>query len=215
MDPRYTQLEQAIRTGDVEAGKAEAVRLAESSLSPLAIFRECIEPCLKNIGDQFSRLEIFLPEMMEAAEVVKAVQETLRPYLMAGEVAQTRKGRIVLCTIQGDLHDIGKNIVKAMLEVNGFEVKDLGVNVNPAEAIRAAKEFEADIIAISALMLPSLPYVKDAIEMVKTNEDYRRRYKIMVGGGPVSRDWAKKVQADGYGDDAVEAVKQATSLMGL
>jgi methylmalonyl-CoA mutase cobalamin-binding domain/chain len=215
MDTPYTQLEQAIRSGDVEAGRDEAARLAESGLSPLSIFRECIEPCLKDIGDQFSRLEIFLPEMMEAAEVVKAVQETLRPYLKAGEVAQTRKGRIVLCTIQGDLHDIGKNIVKAMLEVNGFEVKDLGVNVNPADAIRAAKEFDADIIAISALMLPSLPYVKDAIEMVKENDDNRRRFKIMVGGGPVSRDWVKKVRADGYGDDAVEAVKQATSLMGL
>jgi methylmalonyl-CoA mutase cobalamin-binding domain/chain len=215
MEPRYTQLEDAIRAGDVEAGRAEAARLAESGVSPLEIFRECIEPCLKTIGDQFSRLEIFLPEMMEAAEVVKAVQETLRPYLKAGEVAQTRKGRIVLCTIQGDLHDIGKNIIKAMLEVNGFEVKDLGVNVNPADAIRAAKEYDADIIAISALMLPSLPYVKDTIEMVKQNDDYRRRFKIMVGGGPVSRDWAKKAQADGYGDDAVEAVKQASSLMGL
>jgi methanogenic corrinoid protein MtbC1 len=215
MDNRYTQLEQAIRSGDVEAGKAEAARLAESGLPPLAIFRECIEPCLKDIGDQFSRLEIFLPEMMEAAEVVKAVQETLRPYLKAGEAAQTEKGRIVLCTIQGDLHDIGKNIVKAMLEVNGFEVKDLGVNVSPADAIRAAKEFNAHIIAISALMLPSLPYVKDGIEMVKQNAEYSRRFKVMVGGGPVSREWAKKAQADGYGDDAVEAVKQATSLMGL
>jgi trimethylamine corrinoid protein len=215
MDTQYTQLESAIRLGDVEAGRAEAARLAESGLSPLSIFRECIEPCLKNIGDQFSRLEIFLPEMMEAAEVVKAVQETLQPYLKAGEVAQTRKGRIVLCTIQGDLHDIGKNIVKAMLEVNGFEVKDLGVNINPAEAIRAAKDYGADIIAISALMLPSLPYVRDAIEMVKENEANRRRFKVMVGGGPVSRDWAKKVDADGYGDDAIEAVKQATSLIGL
>jgi methylmalonyl-CoA mutase cobalamin-binding domain/chain len=215
MDSRYAQLEAAIRSGDVEAGTAEAARLAESGLSPLSIFRECIEPCLKNIGDQFSRLEIFLPEMMEAAEVVKAVQEALQPYLKAGELDQTRKGRLVLCTIQGDLHDIGKNIVKAMLEVNGFEVKDLGVNVNPADLIRSAREFDAHIIAISALMLPSLPYVKDAIEMVKTNDDSRRRFKIMVGGGPVSRDWANKVQADGYGDDAIEAVKQASSLMGL
>jgi len=215
MDNLYTALIEAIRTGDPEAGAAEAERLAQSGVSPLEIFRECIEPCLKDVGDQFSRLEIFLPEMMEAAEVVKAVQVVLKPYLKAGEQAQVAKGRIVLCTIQGDLHDIGKNIVKAMLEVNGFEVKDLGVNISPTEAIRAAKEFEAQLIAISALMLPSLPYVRDAIEMVKQNEDYRRRFKIMVGGGPVSRDWAKKAQADGYGDDAIEAVKQAASLLGV
>jgi len=213
MDTQYTQLEQAIRSGDIEAGKAEAARLAGSGLSPLVIFSACIEPCLKNIGDQFSRLEIFLPEMMESAEVVKAVQETLQPYLKAGEIAQTQKGRIVLCTIQGDLHDIGKNIVRAMLEVNGFEVKDLSVNVHPAEAIRAAKEVNADIIAISALMLPSLPYARDLIEMVKQNEEYRSRFKIMVGGGPVSQDWAKKAQADGYGDDAVDAVKEAIRLV--
>jgi methanogenic corrinoid protein MtbC1 len=215
MDAKYSQLAQAIRDGHISAGVAEATSLAESGVSCLAIFHECIEPCLKEIGDKFSRLEIFLPEMMEAAEVVKAVQESLKPYLKTGEVAQTEKGRIALCTIQGDLHDIGKNIVRAMLEVNGFEVKDLGVNVSPADAIRAAKEFNADIIAISALMLPSLPYVKDTIEMVKQNENYRNRFKIMVGGGPVSREWAKKAQADGYGDDAVEAVKQATNLMGL
>jgi len=215
MDAKYAPLVQAIRTGNVAEGVASATQLAESGVSSLAIFRECIEPCLRDIGDQFSRLEIFLPEMMEAAVVVKAVQETLRLNLKAGEVAQTEKGRITLCTIQGDLHDIGKNIVKAMLEVNGFEVKDLGVNVSPADAIRAAKEFNADIIAISALMLPSLPYVKDTIEMVKQNAEYHGRFKIMVGGGPVSRDWAKKAQADGYGDDAVEAVKQAASLIGL
>ena len=154
-----------------------------------------------------------MPELIEAADVVKAVQESLKSYLKAGEVAQTQKGRIVLCTIQGDIHDIGKNIVKAMLEVNGFEVQDLGVNVSPMDAIQAAKNFNADIIAISSLMLTSLPYVKDAIEMVKQNEGYRSRFKILVGGGPVSRDWAEKAQADGYGDDAIEAVTQATHLI--
>lgn len=214
MSNSYETLANAIYSGDIEAGKAEAVRLAESGAAPPAIFKECIEPTLKDIGDKFSRLELFLPEMMEAADVVKAVQEALKPYLKAGDSVHSEKGRIVLCTIQGDLHDIGKNIVKAMLEVNGYLVRDLGVNVGPAEILRAAREFNADIIAISALMLPSLPYVKDAIEMIRHTEADRNRFKVMVGGGPLSREWAKNAKADGYGDDAIEAVAQAARLIG-
>ncbi len=214
MAEKYAVLEQAIHYGNADDGQVEALRLVEAGTSPLDIFSDCIEPTLADIGDKFSRLEIFLPEMMESADVVKAIQEVLKPYLEADEALQTNKGRVVICTISGDLHDIGKNIVKAMLEVNRFEVKDLGVDVDPGTAIAAAKEFDADIIAFSALMLPSLPYVKDAIDFVKQNEDLKDRFKILVGGGPVSQKWADKAGADGYGDDAIEAVQKALALVG-
>jgi trimethylamine corrinoid protein len=210
---KYDALEEAIREGDIDGGKSEALRLVENGTSPLDIFSESIEPTLADIGDKFSRLEIFLPEMMESADVVKGIQGALQPYLEADEALKIKKGRVLICTISGDLHDIGKNIVKAMLEVNRFEVKDLGVDVAPAAAIAAAKEFDADIIAFSALMLPSLPYVKDAIDFVKENEELKNRFKILVGGGPVSEKWAQKNGADGYGDDAMDAVKQALSLV--
>ena len=214
MDEKYSALVIAIRDGNVDRCRAEALRLVEAGTAPLDIFSECIEPTLADIGDKFSRLEIFLPEMMESADAVKAIQETLQPYLEADEALKTKKGRILICTVSGDLHDIGKNIVKAMLEVNRFEVKDLGVDVAPAAAIAAAKDFDADIIAFSALMLPSLPYVKDAIDFVKQNEALKDRFKILVGGGPVSQKWAKKAGADGYGDDAMDAVQQALALVG-
>ncbi len=214
MSEKYAALEQAIREGDVEEGKAESLKLVESGTSPLDIFSECIEAVLADIGDKFSRLEIFLPEMMESADVVKAIQEALQPYLEADETLKAKKGRVVICTISGDLHDIGKNIVKAMLEVNRFEVKDLGVDIAPAAAIAAAKDYDADIIAFSALMLPSLPYVKDAIDFIKGNDELKDRFKILVGGGPVSQQWAKKAGADGYGDDAIDAVQQALALVG-
>lgn len=214
MSGAFDRLERAIRQGDAAAGVDEAVRLVEKGgHSPLEIFTQCIEPTLADIGDKFSRLELFLPEMMEAAEVVKAVQEALKPHLAADPTLKTSRGRIVIGTISGDLHDIGKNIVRAMLEVNGFEVKDLGVDVSPAALIAAAREFNADIIAISALMLPSLPYMRDAIEMVKQNESLRGRFKVMVGGGCLNRSWAEAAGADGYGDDAVEAVQVAKMLM--
>jgi methanogenic corrinoid protein MtbC1 len=213
MVDNYNALEQAINTGNITLGVTEAVKLAESGVTPSSIFQNCIVPYLKEIGDRFGRLEIFLPELMEAASVVKAVEEALKPYHKAKEVVHQARGRIVLCTTQGDLHDIGKNIVKAMLQVNGFDVYDLGVNVSPTEVIKAAKNYNADLIAISALMLTSLPYVRDTIEIVKNNDEYKSRFKIMVGGGPVSLEWAMKAQADGYGDDAMEAVKQAASLI--
>jgi methanogenic corrinoid protein MtbC1 len=214
VNEQYNALEQAVREGDTAAGVAEATRLAEQGAHPVQIFSECIEPVLADIGYKFSRLEIFLPEMMESAEVVKGIQEALRPYLEADGSMRASKGRVVICTISGDLHDIGKNIVRAMLEVNGFEVKDLGVDISPAAAVNAAKEFDADIIAFSALMLPSLPYVKDAIEYVKESDNLRDRFKILVGGGPVTQGWADKANADGYGDDAIQAVQRALALVG-
>ncbi len=214
MDDKYSALVNTIRDGDVDSGRDEALKLVKTGTSPLDIFSECIEPTLADIGDKFSRLEIFLPEMMESADAVKAIQEALQPYFEADEALNMKKGRILICTVSGDLHDIGKNIVKAMLEVNRFEVKDLGVDVAPAAAIAAAKDFDADIIAFSALMLPSLPYVKDAIDFVKQNEALKDRFKILVGGGPVSQKWAKKAGADGYGDDAMDAVQQALALVG-
>ena len=214
MTEDYSLLEEAIRDGDIDGGKSESLRLVETGISPLDIFSGSIEPTLADIGVKFSKLEIFLPEMMESADVVKAIQEVLQPYLEADEALKIKKGRVLICTISGDLHDIGKNIVKAMLEVNRFEVKDLGVDVAPAAAIAAAKDFNADIIAFSALMLPSLPYVKDAIDFVKENEELKDRFKILVGGGPVSQKWAKKAGADGYGDDAMDAVQQALALVG-
>ncbi len=214
MADRFDSLERAIRAGDVEGGRAEAARLVEDGLPPLDIFSGCIEPVLADIGEKFARLEIFLPEMMEAAEVVKAVQESLRPYLEADPSLQASRGRIVICTITGDLHDIGKNIVKALLEVNGFEVKDLGVDVAPVTAVHAAQEFDAQIIAFSALMLPSLPYVKDAIDYVKGSASLRDRFKILVGGGSVTQEWADRAGADGYGDNAIEAVHKAAELIG-
>jgi len=213
MTEEFQNLEKAIKGGDIESGVSESLKLVESGKKPVEIFAEGIEPTLAEIGDQFSRLEIFLPEMINSAEVVKAIQKELKPLLEA-EQETTTKGKIVIATVSGDLHDIGKNIVKAMLEVNGFEVKDLGVDVEARSILKSARESDADIIALSALMIPSLPFVKDVIDFVEANEEARARLKVIVGGGPVNRDWAGEAGADGYGDDAIEAVEIAVQLVG-
>lgn len=212
MDEKYEKLQNAIFGGDKDTGHSEAVSLVEGGISPLDVFTQCIEPTLVTVGDRFSRLEIFLPEMIKSADVVKVIQAALLPF-MEEEGEDIVKGRVVIGTVSGDLHDIGKNIVRTMLEVNGFDVKDLGVDVSPTEVVNAAADFEADIVALSALMLPSLPYAGDTIEMIKGNEKYIDRFKIMVGGGPVSREWVEGAGADGYGDDAIEAVQVALALM--
>lgn len=212
MADQFNKLENAIKVGNIDEGISEALNLVEGGKAPIEIFTECIEPTLAEIGDQFSRLEIFLPEMISAAGVVKAVHKALKPHMDADQ-ASTSKGKVVIATVSGDLHDIGKNIVKAMLEVNGFDVKDLGVDISPQAALSSAKEFDADIIALSALMLPSLPFVKDVIDFVNADEKSRERFKVVVGGGPVSQRWADEAGADGYGDNAIDAVAVIRQLL--
>ena len=211
MKEEYQALSNAIHTGDKEAGVKEALSLVGRGKKVPLIFTDCIEPTLVDVGERFSRLDIFLPEMMNSASTVKAIQVALLPHL-EGDQSQPKKGKIVICTVSGDLHDIGKIIVKTMLEVNGFELRDLGVDVSATNVIKSAVEFEADIIALSALMLPSLPSVKDVIDILRETGKYKGLFKVMVGGGPVSKEWAEKVGADAYGDNAVEAVKVAHSL---
>jgi methylmalonyl-CoA mutase cobalamin-binding domain/chain len=214
MSDPYANLACYTREGDIDQGVREALELVHAGVNPVNIFTECIEPTLAEVGDQFSRLEIFLPEMMNSAECVKAIQQALLPYIKnVGSISANKK--IVIATVFGDLHDIGKNIVKTMLEVNGFEVRDLGVDVNPDEVLKSAAEFNADIIALSALMLTSLPSVKDVIDRLNQLEKYKHRFMLMVGGGSVTAEWAQTVGVDGYGRDAVEAVQVARKLLGL
>jgi len=208
MAEQYENLKRAIRQGNQEAGVAEAQKLFESGTEPIMLFTECIEPLLDEIGNQFSRLEIFLPEMVNASKVVKAIHEAATPHMEANQ-ERTVKGRIVIATVSGDLHDIGKNIVKAMLEINGYEVKDLGVDVATQTIVTEARDFGAEVIALSALMLPSLPFCKDVIEFIGQDNGT----KIIVGGGPVSQQWADEAGADGYGDNAIDAVTLVKHLM--
>ncbi len=208
MSSSYETLEKSIMSGDPEAGTAEAIRLITSGTDPLLLFSESIEPLLDDIGQKFSRLEIFLPEMVNASKVVKAIHQGIQPHLSADQTTES-KGKIIIATVSGDLHDIGKNIVKAMLEVNGFEVQDLGVDAPTQTIVKQAKEFGADIIALSALMLPSLPFVQDVIEFMESSPST----KVIVGGGPVSKEWADEHGADGYGDNAIDAVALVKELL--
>ena len=201
---------------NLQIGKAKIVKTLvqqalDEGISAQDILSQGLLDGMNKVGEQFKNNEIFVPEVLIAARAMSMGTAVLKPYL-ASEGVQSR-GKIVIGTVRGDLHDIGKNMVSLMMQVNGFEIKDLGVSVAAADFLKAAEEFHADLIMISGLMLPSLPYMKDTIDQVKENPKLKDRYKIMVGGGPVSEVWAVKAGADGYSDDAMDAVHKAKELI--
>lgn len=207
------QLRSAIEDADQAAGVELALTALGEGVSPLTFFREVIEPVLKDIGDAFARLDIFLPDLMKAGVVVKAMQtQALEPAIRQAGGQSTSAGVIVFGTCQGDIHDIGKNMVALMLQVNGFKVVDLGTNVSPTAFIDAARREQADIIAMSSLLTPSLPYIKDLIARLESLGE-RQRFMLIAGGAPVTRDWAHSIGLDGFGEDAIEAVALCQRLM--
>ena len=207
------QLSEVIQEGSVEAGVELAKRSLADGVTPVEFFTDIIQPVLTELGDAFSRLEIFLPELMKASIVVKGIQEYI--FVEKGLVssdAGMNKGKVIIGTCQGDIHDIGKSMVGMMLQTNGFSVKDLGVNVSPQTFIEEAKKEKADIIAMSSLLTTSLPFIKDVVNLLNAF-DIRDQYKVIVGGAAVNSSWAESIGLDGFGRDAVEAVNICNQIM--
>ncbi len=168
---------------------------------------------IKTVGDQFEAEEIFLPELIAAANTVKVtIDELLDPIIReSGEVKET-KGVVVLGTVEGDIHSIGKDLVGSFLFANGFEVHNLGVDVSPEVFLAKAEEVNATIIGMSALLSISMDIQRKFIKLLK-EKGIRDKYKIVVGGAPTSDDWAKNIGADGWADDAIGAVKLCLGLV--
>jgi corrinoid protein of di/trimethylamine methyltransferase len=212
MDQFYQELLDCMMDGDDETGVEITRDAIEGGMDPLDIVQKCLVPILDDIGEQFSRLELFLPDLVMAADVAKAVKDEIREHLLSTSGGSEAAGKVVIGTVQGDVHDIGKNIVATLLEVNGFEVFDLGNDVKPFDFIETAKKEKADIIALSSLLTTSMPYMVDVLKNLN-GLGIRDQFKVIVGGGPVSEDWAKEIGADGYSNDANEAVELCKKLM--
>ncbi|MDI7277564.1 MAG: corrinoid protein [Anaerolineae bacterium] len=197
-----------------EASYDQVVELTERLLAEGVHALDVIDTAsraMHRVGERFAAFEIFLPELMIAGERMKRCMAVLQPPLLAGG-AQAACGRVVIGTVSGDVHDIGKNLVATMLSVGGFDVVDLGVNVPPLDFIRAAREQRADILALSSLMTASLPYQKEVIDLlVELGE--RDRYYVIIGGGPVTPSFAVQAGADGWTDNAAKAVGLCKQLM--
>lgn len=162
------------------------------------------------VGEKMEAEDMFIPEVLMSAKAMSAGLEVLKPHLAEDE--SNGRGKVVIGTVQGDLHDIGKNLVKMLIEGAGFEVIDLGTNVETEKFISTAKENNADIIALSALLTTTMPVMKDIVDGLES-AGIRDKVKVLVGGAPVTEEYAKEIGADGYGSDAGSAVRIAKSLV--
>lgn len=199
---------------DPQAGKAWAEQVLEGEIGVTDFFNFVFTPAMAAVGDKFGRMEIFLPELMDAADRAKAISdEVLQPRLTAsGSEQEMMRGKIVIASVKGDLHDIGKNMVVLMLRVNGFEVVDMGVDVPPREILEKAKEVEADIIGLSSLMTTSMPYMKECVEL-RDGFGFKDNFAVIVGGAPITAEYSAEIGADAFGKSAVEAVERCLALL--
>ena len=208
----YKKLSEAVVNGDQTSIKTFAEEALKAGIDPLDAIENGLSSGMKIVGNRFMNGELFLPEMLMAADAFNAAMEVFKPAIRAGKKQLKSSGKVVLATVKGDIHAIGKNIVATVLETNGFEVVDLGVDQPSLEIIEQAKKNSADIIALSALMTTTMPGQKEVIDML-TELGLRERFLVVVGGGPVNREWAEEIGADGYGENAFEAVEVMSKIM--
>lgn len=203
-----TELYNAVFKGDLGKAKTAVQQLLDEGQSPQDIIYGQMVPAMEAIGADFEIGKAFVPNLLLAARAMKGALDILRP-LMAGEQSKSM-GKVVIGTVKGDLHDIGKNLVASMLEGCGFEVINLGTDVSKEKFISAVRENGADILCLSALLTTTMSYMKEIIEAVRAEG---LPVKVMIGGAPVSAEYAAKAGADGYSGNANEAVALAKSLM--
>jgi len=202
---------QAIASLDIKEVRTMTEDAIKSGIPPYTIVTNGMARGMDIVGRRYDAKEYFLPELIMAGEAMKAGLEILDPYLRKQKAANI--GIIVIGTVKGDIHDIGKNIVSTMLIGNGFKVHDVGVDVPPEEFISEVREVDANILAVSALLLTTMPEMKLVIDELDKAK-LRGRVKVMVGGRPVTSEFASEIGADAYGKDAVEAVRRAKELCG-
>ncbi|MEW5900729.1 MAG: corrinoid protein, partial [Acidobacteriota bacterium] len=201
----------------LEGNKDEAAALAKLAVEKGLNLNEVIEkgftPGIHKAGELWDKGEYFLPELITSAECMKAAMAVLQPEIQRTRLQVQSPGRVVIGTVEGDIHDIGKNLVSAMLSASGFEVVDLGADVKLETMIEKAIAEKADFVCLSALLTTTMLGQKRFIEMVRA-KGMKGRFKVLVGGAPVTQEWADGIGADGYGENAVAAVKLAKSLAG-
>ena len=208
--PDLEQLKQALIEGNWKTATAATQAALAEGVAPLTIVTKHLVPAMDEVGRLFECEEYFVPEMLLSARAMKASMEIVRPLLAASGAEPV--GRVVIGTVKGDLHDIGKNLVAAMLEGGGFEVIDLGADVAPELFIEAAAARNANLVALSALLTVTMPSMKTTVDAFEA-AGLREKVKVMVGGAPVTQQYADAIGADGYSDSAGSAVALARKLV--
>jgi len=209
----FTAMRQSIVDGDAARATALAQEALDAGITPLDAIDRGFVPGLSWVGEQFGAGELFLPDMMLAARAMQKAVGVLEPEMRRQAMERRVLGRVVLGTVKGDIHEIGKNLVGMMLATSGFEVHDLGVDVAPERFVEAAREHEADVVGVSALLTTTMAGQRTVVEAFEA-AGLRPRVKVIVGGAPASATWASEIGADGYSEDAIGAVALVRRLVG-
>ena len=210
MEVELTELYNSILNGDGKAAPDQVNVAIEAGIAPSRILNECMITAMSEVGRMYEIGEYFVPEMLISARAMKAGLAVLRPHLTQANVQSA--GKVVAGTVKGDLHDIGKNLVCMMLEGAGFEITDLGADVSPEKFVEAVRTTNCDIVALSALLTTTMTNMRVTIEALKA-AGLNDRVKVIVGGAPITEDYASQIGADGYAPDASRAVTLAKSLI--
>ncbi len=212
-DDMFAAMRQAIIDGDPAGATALAEQALAAGVPPLDAIENGFVPGLTHVGEQFGAGELYLPDMMLAARAMQKAVAVLEPEMQRLATSRRVLGRVVLGTVKGDIHEIGKNLVGMMLSTSGFEVHDLGVDVAPERFVEAAREHDADIVGVSALLTTTMSGQRTVVEAIEA-AGMRPKVKVIVGGAPASATWASEIGADGYSEDAIGAVALVRRLVG-
>ena len=210
----FKKMAQSIIDGDSDVSVELANQAVAGNIDPIQAITDGFVVGVNTVGEAFANGDAFLPELVMAGEAMKAAVTALEPEKKTRGTERKMLGKIVLATVEGDIHEIGKSLVGTMLSASGFQVYDMGVDVASTRIIEKVKEVDADIVAMSALLTTTMVKQKEVIDMLD-KEGLRRKVKVMVGGAPVTRDWVQRIEADGYSEDAIGAVNVAKKMMGL
>ena len=209
----FKLMAQSVIDGDDEEATALAQQALDQGVDPLEAINKGYTAGMDVVGDLYASGEYFLPDLILGGEAMQAALAALDPALKASGQAREVLGTVVLGTVKGDIHEIGKSLVGSMLSANGFEVYDLGIDIEADEFVVKAREYNADIVALSALLTTTMLHQRDVIEHL-AESGVRDKVKVMVGGSPVTQGWADQIGADGFAEDAAGAVVVAKKLMG-
>jgi len=210
MEEVLNKLFEAVLEGDFEGVKSNVQTALDANLDPTNILNDGMIAAMREVGNRFEAGDYYVPEMLIAARAMQSGMAILKPHLLQAD--RKSSGKVLIGTVKGDLHDIGKNLVALMLEGAGFEITDLGVDVPIEDFVRVAQEQKPDIVAMSALLTTTMPMMKQTINAFET-AGLRDKVKFIVGGAPVTETYAKQISADGFSSDASRAVNVAKSLV--
>lgn len=210
MEKMLSDMYKSVIEGDIDQVQAYVKQAVDSGMDAGVILNDGLISAMTEVGQRFENGDFYVPEMLIAAKTMQAGLAILKPQLMQADIKTA--GTVVIGTVKGDLHDIGKNLVAMMLEGAGFEIRDLGTDVTPQKFVDAVRSGKADVLGMSALLTTTMPTMKETIDAL-VEAGLRDRVKIMIGGAPVTRDYAQSIGADGYAPDASRAVGLAKMLL--